>query len=351
MSDSNLEISIGGRRVGPGCPVYFIAEAGSNHDGRLDQAKRLIDVAVDAGADAVKFQAFKAATLYPKRAGQSEYLKDPRSIYDIIHSLEMPLDWIAPLAAYCEQRGVHFLCTPFDDHSADALAPYVPAFKLASYDMTNTPLLQYVARRGKPLIVSTGTAELGEVREMVAAIRAVGDSGLVVLQCTAKYPAPLAALNVRTVATMAELGVLTGFSDHSREPLPGPMAAVALGAVVIEKHFTYDKTLPGNDHYHAMDPDDIRASVRHRDYIASLIGEQIEKTVSVSEEKARAYARRSLVAACDIKAGTKLTPEMIVPKRPGTGLSPLHYDKILGSSIRVDVKKDDLLQWEMFMER
>ena len=194
---AKADIKIGTRSVGPGSPVYFIAEAGSNHDRSFDQARRLIDVAAEAGADAVKFQAFKAESLYPKRAGQSAYLKDARSIYDIIRDLEMPLDWIPPLAELCAARGLHFLCTPFDFQSADALDAHVPAFKIASYDMTNDPLLQHVARKGKPLIVSTGTADLDEVRAMIAAVRAAGNPGLVVLQCTAKYPAPLDALNIR----------------------------------------------------------------------------------------------------------------------------------------------------------
>jgi N,N'-diacetyllegionaminate synthase len=345
---SNSEITIGGRRVGPGSPVYFIAEAGSNHDGNLEQAKRLIDVAADAGADAVKFQAFKAATLYPKRAGQSEYLQDPRSIYDIIRSLEMPLDWIAPLAGYCEQRGVHFLCTPFDDHSADALAPYVPAFKLASYDMTNTPLLQYVARKGKPMIVSTGTAEMDEVREMVAAVRAVGDPGLVVLQCTAKYPAPLGALNVRAVASMARLGVLAGFSDHSREPLPGPMAAVALGAVVIEKHFTLSNKLSGPDHVYALEPHELKDLIGKVRQVEKVLGSG-EKTVHAEEQELRAFARRSIFTSRALAEGEHLRRSDLAILRCGTlpyGVHPKEYLRLFGRQARHPLAEETAVRFE-----
>jgi len=347
---ATTEIKIGGRRVGPGSPVYFIAEAGSNHDGKLDQAKQLVDVAVDAGADAVKFQAFKAANLYPKRAGQSEYLKDPRSIYDIIKSLEMPLEWIAPLAAYCERRGIHFLCTPFDDQSADTLAPYVPAFKAASYDMTNYPLLQHIARKGKPLIVSTGTATMDEVEEMIAAVRTVGDPGLVVLQCTAKYPAPLAALNVRTVATMARLGVLTGFSDHSREPLPGPLAAVALGAVIIEKHFTLSNGLPGPDHVYALEPHELKDLIAKVRQVEAALGSG-EKVVHAEEEELRTFARRTIFTSRAVAEGERLRRSDLTVLRCGVlqyGLHPKEYLRLFGRPLRraipeeTAVRLDDL---------
>jgi N-acetylneuraminate synthase len=335
------EISIGDRRVGPGSPVYFIAEAGSNHDRNLDQAKRLIDVAADAGADAVKFQAFKADSLYPKRAGQSAYLKDSRSIYDVIRDLEMPLDWIPVLATFCAERGLHFLCTPFDCQSADALDVHVPAFKIASYDMTNTPLLQHVARKGKPLIVSTGTANLDEVREMIAAVAAVGDAGLVVLQCTAKYPAPLEALNVRTVASMAELGVLTGFSDHSREPLPGVLAAVAQGAVVIEKHFTLSNALPGPDHAYALEPHELKDLVAKVRQVEAALGSG-EKRVHPEEQELRAFARRTIFTSRSMAAGERLRRRDLSVLRCGSvpyGLHPKEYFRLFG---RVVIRALDL---------
>jgi N-acetylneuraminate synthase len=329
---AEADIKIGTRSIGPGAPVYFIAEAGSNHDGNFEQAKRLIEVAAAAGADAVKFQAFKAGSLYPRRAGQSAYLKDVRSIYDIIRDLEMPLDWIPVLAQLCAERGLHFLCTPFDFASADALEAYVPAFKIASYDMTNYPLLQHVARKGKPLIVSTGTADLDEVRDMIAAVRAVGDPGLVVLQCTAKYPAPLGALNVRAVASMAALGVLTGLSDHSREPLPGPLAAVALGAAVIEKHFTLSNALPGPDHPYALEPHELADLVAKIRELEASLGTG-EKVVQPEEQELRAFARRTIFTTRSIARGERIRRPDLSILRCGTvpfGLHPKEYLRLFG---------------------
>ncbi len=342
------EIRIGARRVGPGAPVYFIAEAGSNHDGNYAQAERLIDVAADAGADAVKFQAFKAESLYPRRAGQSAYLKSSRSIYEIIRDLEMPLDWIPKLAAACAARGLHFLCTPFDFQSADAMEPHVPAFKIASYDMTNYPLLQHVARKGKPLIVSTGTADLDEVRDMIAAVRAVGDPGLVVLQCTAKYPAPLAALNVRTVATMTALGVLTGLSDHSREPLPGPLAAVALGGVVIEKHFTLSNTLPGPDHAYALEPAELKDLIAKLRQLEASLGSG-EKVVQAEEQELRAFARRTIFTTRALAKGERLRRSDLSLLRCGTvpfGLHPREFLRLPGRSVEQGLEVESAIRAE-----
>jgi len=342
------EIRIGARRVGPGAPVYFIAEAGSNHDGDYAQAERLIEVAADAGADAVKFQAFKAESLYPRRAGQSAYLKSARSIYEIIRDLEMPLDWIPKLAAACAARGLDFLCTPFDFRSADAIEAHVPAFKIASYDMTNYPLLQHCARKGKPLIVSTGTADLDEVRDMIAAVRAVGDPGLVVLQCTAKYPAPLAALNVRTVASMTALGVLTGLSDHSREPLPGPLAAVALGGVVIEKHFTLSNTLPGPDHAYALEPAELKDLIAKLRQLEASLGSG-EKVVHAEEQELRTFARRTIFTTRALARGERLRRSDLSLLRCGTvpfGLHPREYLRLPGRLVAHELVVESAIRAE-----
>src|SRR5687767_268242 len=256
-------VRIGERVVGDGSPCFVIAEAGSNHNGRLDEAKSLIRLAADAGADAVKFQTFRADKLYSKNAGRSEYLQLDQPIFDIIAAMEMPYEWLPVLASEAARQGILFLSTPFDEESADALEPHVPAYKIASYEMTHLPLVRYIAKKGKPLIISTGTADLDEVRETVEAVRAAGNDQLIMLQCTASYPAPLESLNLRAMTTMREeLDVLVGLSDHSREPLIGPVAAVALGAAVIEKHFTFSNELPGPDHRFAIEPDELRAMVR-----------------------------------------------------------------------------------------
>lgn len=334
---------IGTRRIGGGHPVYFIAEAGSNHDRNLDQALRLIDVAADAGADAVKFQTFRADKLYARGAGMSDYLATPRSIYDIIKDLEMPLEWLPRLATHARDRGLDFLSTPFDEASADALDPFVAAFKIASYEMTHHGLVQHCARKRKPLIVSTGTATLDEVREMIAAVRAVGGNDLVVLQCTAKYPAPLTALNVRAIRTMAaEFGVLVGLSDHSREPAIGPMTATALGAAVIEKHFTIDNSLPGPDHVYALEPDELAEVIRMVRAVERALGDG-EKVPQEEERELRAFARRSIFTIAPVGEGERLSVQNCAVLRCGKlpyGMHPARYLRVLGRAARRPLAAD-----------
>ena len=334
------DLRFGHRLVGPGHPVYFIAEAGSNHNRSFEQALGLIDVAAECGADAVKFQTFRAEALYPRRAGQTDYLKVPRSIYDLIHEMEMPLGWIPELFAYCQERRIDFLSTPFDERSANALLPYVPAFKIASYEMTHHGLVQHCARLGKPLIMSTGTANLDEVGEAVAAARAVGCEELVLLQCTAKYPAPLSALHVRTLPTMAAaFGVPVGLSDHSREALPGPLAAVALGAAVIEKHFTLSNRLPGPDHAYALEPAELAELIRHVRQLEQALGSP-EKRYAPEEEELRRFARRSIFTRRAIAQGERLTVGNSAVLRCGklaAGLHPKRYLHLLGRPALADL--------------
>ena len=343
MGDVQAVVQIGRRTIGRGHPVYFIAEAGSNHDRSLDQARRLIDVAAGSGADAVKFQTFRASALYPRGAGTSDYLNAPRSIYDIIRDLEMPLEWIPELARHATEQGIDFLSTPFDESSADALDPFVPLFKIASYEMTHHGLVQHCARKGKPLVVSTGTANLQEVRELVEAVRAVGQVPLVLMQCTAKYPAPLSSLNLRTLPRMqAEFGVLVGLSDHSRESLPGPMAAVALGASVIEKHFTLSNTLPGPDHAYALEPDELKAVIAKVREVEQTLGSG-EKQPQPEEEELRRFARRSVFSQRPIAQGAPLTRANSAVLRCGKlamGAHPRDYVRFLGRSVRHPVETD-----------
>ena len=331
------EIQIGQRKVGDGHPLYFIAEAGSNHNRDLDTARRLIDAAADARADAVKFQTFRADRLYPRTAGMTDYLGDPRSIHEIIRALEMPLEWIPQLAAHARARGMDFISTPFDLEAVAALAPHVPALKIASYEMTYHGLVQQAARTGLPLIASTGTAGLEEVRAMVQAARAAGGHSIVVLQCTAKYPAPLSALNLRAMATMArELDVLVGLSDHSREPLPGPMSAVALGACVIEKHFTLSNRLPGPDHAYALEPGELVEVIRKVREVELTLGSGV-KEPALEEQELRAFARRSLFTTASVGAGEQLTTHNAAALRCGKlayGMHPADFLFVLGRAVK-----------------
>lgn len=324
---------VGERPIGPGQPCFVIAEAGSNHNGSLPQAKELIDVAASAGADAVKFQVFRASRLYPRSAGVSEYLKTATPIYDIIAAMEMPYEWLPELAGHAASRQIAFLATPFDEQSSDALDPYVEAFKVSSYEMTHLPLVAYLARKGKPLIVSTGTATLEEVAATVRECRQSGPGSLALLQCTAAYPAPIDSLNIRALKTLADqFDVPVGLSDHSRDPVVAPIAAVACGASIIEKHFTLSNAMPGPDHMFALEPAELRLMVEKVRQTEQALGTG-EKTVSAVELELRAFARRSIFAIRAIRAGDPFTMENVAVLRCGNcpaGLAPAEFPSLLG---------------------
>lgn len=326
-------VQVGQRAVGEGHRCFVVAEAGSNHNQNLRQARRLIEVAAAAGADAVKFQLFRADRLYPRTAGQSDYLKQDRSIFEIIAEMEMPYEWIPELAACARERGILFLASVFDEESADLLQPHVPAFKIASYELTHLPLIRHIARMGKPVILATGTASLEEVQETVEVVRATGNEDLILMQCTASYPAPLESLNVRAMVTLREaFGVPTGLSDHSRDPLVGPLAAVALGAHIIEKHFTLSNRLPGPDHNFAVEPEELAQMVTKIREVEQALGNG-QKVPHPVEQELRQFARRHLVAARDIAAGELFSRENALVLRRGklpAGLEPKYYEAILG---------------------
>ena len=328
-----MRIKITDRWVGDGEPCFIIAEAGSNHNGRIDQAKRLIDVAVGAGADAVKFQLFRASKTYNKSAGTSDYLKLDKPIYEIISDMEMPYEWLPELANHSKQRGIIFLSSVFDEDSVEQLDPYVPAYKIASYEMTHLPLVRHIAGKGKPVIISTGTANLEEVDETVEAFLGTGNKDLVLLQCTASYPAPVSSLNIRAIPTMrAAFGVPVGFSDHSREALIGPLAAVALGAAIVEKHFTLSNQLPGPDHAFSLEPRELRDMVEKIRELEQAMGSG-DKVMQPEESELRAFARRSIFVTADIALGEKITTENVAVLRCGRlspGLEPKHYGEVVG---------------------
>jgi len=238
------KVRIGERWVGAGEPAYIVAEAGSNHNGSFEQALKLIDAAADARADAVKFQHFKAAKLYPRSAGASDYLNTSRSIYDIIQDMETPDEWVPELAGYCRRRGLAFLSSPFDEQSADLLDRWVPAFKVASYEMTHAPLLRHIARKGKPMIVSTGMSTPEEIDATVRALREERAS-FALMHCTSTYPTPFEHVQLGCIAALqTKYAVPVGFSDHTLGTAVS-LAAVASGANLFEKHFTASRSLPG----------------------------------------------------------------------------------------------------------
>jgi N-acetylneuraminate synthase len=344
-----VEFHIGDRPIGPDEPAFVIAEAGSNHNGDLEIAKELIDVAADAGADAVKFQTFRAEDMYVKESGDVEYLDDERPIYEIIESMEMPYEWIPELHDYCYEQGVEFLSTPFDERSAAKLEEYVPAWKIASYTSSHIPFLEHLAGTDKPIIMSTGAHELDEVAESVSALRDAGVSDLIVLQCVAAYPTPISEINVRVTETLQdEFDVLAGLSDHTLDPVTAPSAAVSLGASIVEKHFTLDNSMKGPDHQFALEPDELDRMISAIRDTERALGSG-EKRVLDIEEELYEKARRAIHATDDIQEGDEFTSENIKILRPGTreaGIDPKFYDEVLGDTASRAVENGDGIQWE-----
>ena len=336
-----VPIELARHKVGPGNPCFIIGEAGVNHNGSLEMAKQLVDVAVEARVDAVKFQTFKAEKVVsshaPKAAYQKSTTNPAESQLEMGRRLELPYEAFRELQAYCDQCGVLFMSTPFDEDSVDFLDNIsVPVFKIPSGEVINHPFLKYVARKGKPLIMSTGMSYLSEVDEAVRAVWNAGNEQLVLLHCVSNYPADPADVNLRAIQTMAAaFQVPIGYSDHTLG-IQVALAAVALGACVIEKHFTLDRDLPGPDHRASLEPTELRAMIDGIRKVEQALGNG-RKMPASSEEDTRRVARRSLVAAQDILAGTALTAELIVIKRPATGLPPAILRYILGRHARINI--------------
>ncbi len=342
-------VEIAETTVGDGS-TFVIAEAGSNHNNDLSQAKQLIDAAAEAGADAVKFQTFRAKTMYPEESGAADYLDTDESLYDLVSSMEMPYDWIPKLRDHCETRDILFLSTPTDRRAVDELAEHVPAFKIASFTMSHHPFLEYVAEQGKPVILSTGAHEMSEVQAAVRTLRSAGLDDIIVLQCVSSYPAPLDSTNLRVIERFVhEFDLPSGLSDHTLDPTIAPTAAVAAGADVVEKHFTLDTSLDGPDHSFAIEPDELGEMVSEIRRTERLLGTG-EKTVQPVEQEMHDIARRRLHAATDIGRGEQLTAANIDILRSGkndNGLVPKFYDEILGMRTTESVASGQGITWDL----
>ena len=344
-------IEIAGRPIGPNSPCFIIAEAGVNHNGDLSLAKSLVECAAESGADAVKFQTFKAEKVIspsaPKAAYQKATTGEGESQLEMVRKLELSYNEFRALYHYCQEKNIIFLSTPFDEGSADFLEDLgVAAFKIPSGEITNLPFLAHLAQKGKPLILSTGMSTLGEVETAVDVIRNCGTPPLALLHCVSNYPADPADANLRAMRTLQAAFVLpVGFSDHTLG-IEVPLAAVALGACMIEKHFTLDRTLLGPDHRASLEPDELEAMVVGIRKVENALGDG-QKRPATSEADTASVARRSLVAAQDIPAGTTLTAAMIAIRRPGTGLPPAMWDWVIGRRSRVHIPGGTLLEQEM----
>lgn len=347
------KIKVGDRWIGEGKPCFIIAEAGSNHNGKLEQAKQLIDIAVEASADAVKFQTYSAEKLYSRKTPTMKYLKKNKlikkdeSVWDLIKKIEMPREWHKPLADYCKDKKIIFLSTPFDLEAVDELEQVgMAAYKIASFEITHLPLLEYVAKKGKPTIISTGMADLSDIQDALDTIYAAGNRQVVMLHCGINYPLAFKDVNLRAMITVREaFQVPVGYSDHTLG-ITVPIAAVTLGASVIEKHFTISRKLKGPDHPFALEPAELKAMVRSVREAEVSMGSSIKKRTKSEEEMYR-LGRRSIIAATNIPEGTIIKQEMLEIKRPGYGISPKFVNIVVGRKTKVDIKEDDVVTWEM----
>jgi N,N'-diacetyllegionaminate synthase len=331
--------------------VFVIAEAGVNHNGDLEMAKRLIAAGAEAGADAVKFQTFRADEIASPQAAPAEYQTRncraaDQSQLDLLRRLELDRSTHCALAGYAKQKGILFLSSPFDPQSADLLEEVgVPLYKLGSGELTNLPLLRHVAGKQKPVILSTGMATLDEVGHAVRILEAEGNDDIVLMHCVTEYPAPAAEVNLRAIETMAAaFGLPVGYSDHT-EGNEIAWAATALGACCIEKHFTLSRDLEGPDHAASAEPHEIKALVRGIRRIELALGDGI-KRAAPCELRNRLLVRRSVFAATEIQAGTVLASAMLACQRPGTGIPSEQLDHLLGCKVTRTFRAGEMLDWE-----
>ena len=331
--------------------TIIIAEAGVNHNGDMELAKRLIEEAKSAGADYVKFQTARSPeSVTSKFAQMAEYqkknVKKDESQLEMIRNLTLPLSAFSVLKGYCDEVGIKFMSTPFDRESVDALMKVgMDYIKVPSGEITNLPYLRKVAQQGLPVIMSTGMCELEEVKAALDILYSNGlnPSEVSLLHCNTEYPTPFEDVNLKAMLTLkSEFGVKVGYSDHTKG-IEVPIAAVAMGAEIIEKHFTLDRTLPGPDHVASLEPNELKSMVDAIRNIEKAVGEG-NKTVSSSERKNIAIARRSIVAARDIKKGDLLSEDNLTIKRPGNGVSPMRWDDVLGTCAVRDFKEDELIE-------
>jgi N-acetylneuraminate synthase/N,N'-diacetyllegionaminate synthase len=320
-----------------------------NHDGSVDVALRLVETAKACGADAVKFQSFRADRIVTRSAAKAVYQErttaGTESHFEMLKRLELSADAHRRLIDHCREVKIEFLSSPFDEESVDLLdAMGISQFKVPSGEITNLPLLQHIARKRRPVILSTGMATLGEVEEAVHALHAAGAAQITLLHCVTEYPAPYAEINLRAMLTLkAAFGLPVGYSDHT-DGVEVAIAAVALGAEVIEKHFTLDRALPGPDHAASLEPAELTQMVAAIRNVESALGNGI-KVPAPCERQNILVARKSVVAAHDLPIGRRLRAEDLTIKRPGTGISPKFLQALIGRTLRTSVKEDEVINW------
>lgn len=328
--------------------IFIIAEAGVNHNGSIELAKKLVDAAALAGADAVKFQTFKAEKLVCKNAQKAKYQMETtdktESQFDMLKKLELTVDMHEQLISYCNKKGIMFLSTPFDIDSLDFLVQCgVNIIKIPSGEITNYPYLRAVGRTGKKVIISSGMSTLEEVRDAIKVLKDNGSKEITVLHCNTEYPTPYMDVNLKAMLTMRdELKTDVGYSDHT-QGIEVPIAAAALGATVIEKHFTLDKEMEGPDHKASLEPNELRAMVEAIRNIEIALGDG-KKSPSESEKKNISIARKSIVAKRVVLEGEIFSEDNLTAKRPGTGISPMMWNEIIGQKAKRNFRADELIE-------
>lgn len=345
-----MKICINNRKIGKGEPVFIIAEAGVNHNGDISIAKRLIDIAKESGADAVKFQTFIAEDITSISSPKADYQKQTtdrdESQLEMLKKFELSFAEFREIKRYCDAVGIIFLSTPFDQKSVDFLDELgIPAFKIPSGEITNFPLLKQIRQKKKPIILSTGMSTLEEIGNAVDLLKINGANDIVLLHCTTAYPAHPDSVNLRAMKTMHQkFNLPVGYSDHTNG-ITISIAAVALGATIIEKHFTLDKNLPGPDHKASLEPNELMMMVQAIRDVEMAFGNGIKNPAPCEIENEKSI-RRSIVANKDIPKNAIIDQDSIIAKRPGTGISPINFSLIIGSRTKKEIKKDTILTWE-----
>ena len=327
--------------------IYIIAEAGVNHNGSLELAHRMVEEAKLAGVDCIKFQTFVSENLVSGNAKKAEYQKkntgNDESQLQMLKKLELSFEAFAELKQHCEKIGIDFLSTPFDFESIDFLDTLgVPFWKIPSGEVTNYPYLKRLAETGRDVVMSTGMCEVSEIEDAVAVLRKYGTKKITLLHCNTEYPSPYCDVNLRAMDALREyFQVEVGFSDHTKG-IEVAIAAAAMGAGMIEKHFTLDNRMEGPDHIASLNPQDLKQMVSSIRNVEKAMGKR-EKRVTPSEEKNRDVARKSIVAKCTIAKGESFTEQNLTVKRPGTGISPMRWQEVLGQKARQDFVEDELI--------
>ena len=344
-------LDFGGVKVGPGAPPYIIAEIGSNHNGDMTLCRRLIDAAAEAGANAVKFQSWSESSLiaeeeYARNTEYSDKKKHFGSLREMVKAYQFTPSQHHEALAQCKARGIAFCSTPFSPEEVDLLESLdVPFFKIASMDIVHLPLLRHVARKQRPVVISTGMATLAEVETAVNTVRGEGNEQIVLLHCISIYPPEYRTIHLRNLMSLQQtFDVPVGFSDHSLG-VAIPLAAIALGASVLEKHFTLDKEMAGWDHAISADPNELRTIVVEGQNVFTALG-STTRTVSEAEMEKRKKFRRSLVARHPLTVGHVLSESDLDAKRPGTGISPDELTYVVGRRLTSAVKRDQVIRWD-----